>query len=136
SWLTAAKKIIRTSSTSPAGQTRSPENHMPMGQFPVPISHIGNGNWAMAHWHIWFLKYVFQRELYNPRIICLQESPEIRIVDGIQPGARRIQVHVIRQIKRLGSELHALPFPNFEIPRQAHIDLNEARAENRVCTEW
>src|SRR5438128_745580 len=66
----------------------------------------------------------------------LQESPEIRIVDGIQPGARRIQVHVIRQIKRLDSELHALPFPNFEIPRQAHINLNEARAKNRVCTEW
>src|SRR5881628_1805564 len=37
-------------------------NHMPMGHFPIPICHIGNGNWEMAHWHmvrvfvsLWFL---------------------------------------------------------------------------------
>jgi hypothetical protein len=23
-----------------------------MGHFPIPISHIGNGNWEMAHWHM------------------------------------------------------------------------------------
>ena len=27
-------------------------NHMPMGHFPIPICHIGNGNWEMAHWHM------------------------------------------------------------------------------------
>ena len=25
---------------------------MPMGHFPMPISHIGNGHWEMAHWHM------------------------------------------------------------------------------------
>ena len=27
-------------------------NHMPMGQFPVPSSYMGNGNWELAHWHM------------------------------------------------------------------------------------
>lgn len=85
---------------------------------------------------IWFSEHVFQRELQNPRIECLEEPSEIRIVDRVQARARRIEIHVIRQIKRLGPELHALPFPNFEISSQAHINLNEARAEDRVCTEW
>jgi len=31
---------------------------MPMGHCPIPSSHMGDGNWEMAHWDmvsLWFL---------------------------------------------------------------------------------
>ena len=77
------------------------------------------------------LKKILQRKLHDSRSVLRRYSTELR-TGGVRGWVT--QPRAVCNVERLRSKLHALSFPYLERSRQARIELELTRTENRVWT--
>src|SRR5207237_10269981 len=78
------------------------------------------------------LEKILQRELHDSRI-----ARRNHLTEGCARKVRRRIVHseAVREVERLGSELHLLRFPEAESSRKCHVELPGARTFNGAAAD-